>query len=386
MVRWRDQWIPGARRAVTSHVMPRFRSDLDVIARYEPGRPIEEVVREHGLDPDRIVKLASNESPEGPFPAALEAMAAAGRESNRYPDNEGHDLRVALSTHLDVDYENVWLGGGSSELLRSVALAAGGPGTSAVYAWPSFVVYRLGTLWAMAEPRQIPLDDHHAHDLAAMLGAIDDTTTVVYICSPNNPTGTVATPEAIEEFVDQVPDSVTVVIDEAYYEFVTAPGHRSMIPLALDRDNVIVTRTFSKVYSLASLRVGYAVANPATIADLRRVQAPFSVTQLGQAAAVASLGQPDVLAKRIADNTFERTRVLDALTAGGVEHAGSQANFVWFRFDGPAEDPSDAFVSHGVIVRRFGTEWIRVTIGNSEENDRFLAALDALRGQPPRSI
>ncbi|MPZ54006.1 MAG: histidinol-phosphate transaminase [Acidimicrobiia bacterium] len=366
-------------RAVSSAPMPRFRTDLDVISRYKPGRPIAEVAREHGLDPASFIKLASNESPYGPFPAAVEAMREAASGTNRYPDNEGHDLRVALAKDLDVDYSNVWLGGGSSELIRSVAIAAGGPGTTAVYAWPSFVIYRLGTLWAMAEPRQIPLNDGFQHDLGSMADAIDDTTTVVYICNPNNPTGTAVSPDEIERFVAEAPPDVTVVIDEAYYEFVTTPGHRTMIPLALERENVVVTRTFSKIYALAALRVGYAVANADTIADLRRVQAPFSVTQPGQAAAMASLADQTLKEERAAENADERTRILNALTTRGVEHTQSEANFIWLRC-AEVDDPQDAFVSHGVIVRHFGTEWIRVTVGTPEENDRFLNALDVVRG------
>ncbi|MFP3915324.1 MAG: pyridoxal phosphate-dependent aminotransferase, partial [Actinomycetota bacterium] len=170
--------------------MPAYRPDLAEIAPYEPGLPVDEVARRHGLDPSGIIKLASNESPYGPFPEAVEAMTAAGRGANRYPDNEAYELRAELAKHLGVDADCVWVGGGSSELLRTLALAVGGPGTNAVYAWPSFVIYRLGSMWAMSERREIPLDAEHRHDLEAIAGAVDHGTSVVYLCNPNNPTGT----------------------------------------------------------------------------------------------------------------------------------------------------------------------------------------------------
>lgn len=356
--------------------MPSYRSDLAQIAPYEPGLPIDEVARRHGLDPSSILKLASNESPHGPFPEAIEAMADAAAECNRYPDNEAYELRAELAKHLGVDADYLWVGGGSSELLRTIALAVGGPGTNAVYAWPSFVIYRLGSMWAMSERREIPLDGEHRHDLDRMAAAVDDDTTIVYICNPNNPTGTHVASDAVEELVDRIPERVTVVVDEAYFEFVTAADYRTLIPLVADRPNLIVTRTFSKVYSLASLRIGYAVAQPTTIAEMRRAQAPFTVTQVGQAGARASLGNPGLLAARVEDNARGRRLLLDALADRGIPHADSQANFVWF--ESGARDPSIAYIEAGIIVRTFGNEWVRVTVGTDEENRRFLAALDAI--------
>lgn len=353
--------------------MPTYRPDLAQIAPYEPGLPVEEVARRHGLDPARIIKLASNESPFGPYPEALEAMTAVAAESNRYPDNEGYELRTRLAEALGVGRDSVWLGGGSSELLRTMALAVGGPGTNVVYAWPSFVVYRLGAMWAMSERREIPLDSEHRHDLEAMAKAIDDETTLVFVCNPNNPTGTHLPTDAVVDFVESLPERVTVVIDEAYQEFVAAADYRTMATLAAEHPNLIVTRTFSKVYSLAALRVGYAVAHPATIAEMRRAQAPFTVTQPGQAAAAASLGDPGRLAARVEDNARGRRLLLDALEDREILHADSQANFVWFR--SRAENPFLAYVGEGIIVRTFGDQWVRVTVGTGDENARFLEAL-----------
>ena len=356
--------------------MPTYRPDLAAIAPYEPGLPIEEVARRHGLDPATIIKLASNESPYGPFPEAVEAMTRAATSTNRYPDNEGYDLRGAIGRHLGVDPASVWLGGGSSELLRTVALALGGPGTKAVYAWPSFVIYRLGSMWSMSDRTEVPLDGDHRHDLGAMAAAIDAETTVVYVCNPNNPTGTHLPSEDVVEFIDAVPEHVTVVVDEAYFEYVTAADYESLAPLAAERPNLVVTRTFSKIFALASLRVGYAVTHPDTVAEMRRAQAPFTVTQMGQVAAAASLINRERLAARIEDNARGRRLLLDALADRDIPHADSQANFVWFRSG--ADNPGSAYINAGVIVRSFGSEWIRVSVGSDDENTRFLAALDEI--------
>jgi histidinol-phosphate aminotransferase len=356
--------------------MPTYRPDLAAIAPYEPGLPVEEVARRHGLDPASIIKLASNESPWGPFPEAVEAMALAARHANRYPDNEGYDLRSALSERLGTPAEAIWLGGGSSDLLRTVALAVGGPGTTAVYAWPSFVVYRLGSMWALSERTEVPLDAEHRHDLDALAAAVDDQTTVIYVCNPNNPTGTHLPADEVERFVDSMPERVTVVVDEAYHEYVTAADYRSMVGLAAQRPNLVVTRTFSKIYALASLRVGFAVTHPDTIAQMRRAQAPFTVSQLGQVGAIASLTQDQRLSGRVEDNARGRRRLLDGLDDRGITRADSQANFVWFRSS--AEDPRADYIKEGVIVRTFGDDWVRVTVGTDEENSRFLAALDRI--------
>lgn len=354
-------------------VMPRYRSDLAQIAPYEPGLPVEEVARRHGLHPEGIVKLASNESPEGPFPEAVEAMTKAAAGANRYPDNEGYALRHALANHIGVDPESIWLGGGSSEILRTIALAVGGPGTNTVYGWPSFVIYRLGAMWAMSERREVPLDGEDRHDLTALGAAADADTTLLIVCNPNNPTGTHVPTDAVTDLIESLPDTVTVVVDEAYFEYATAADYRTLAPLAAGRENLIVVRTFSKVYALASLRVGYAIAHPDTIAEMRRAQAPFTVTQVGQEGARVSLQFPDRVAARVERNAQGRQLLLDALADRGIEHADSQTNFVWFR--SKSNDPATEYIRAGVIVRTFGGEWIRVTVGSEEENRRFIEAL-----------
>lgn len=356
--------------------MPTYRPDLAAISPYEPGLPVEEVARRHDLDPGSIIKLASNESPWGPFPDAVTAIASVVTATNRYPDNEGYELRGALAKYLGVDSSSIWLGGGSSDLLRAIALAVGGPGTNAVYAWPSFVIYRLGAMWSLSARHEVPLDSEHRYDLDALAAAIDAETTLVFICNPNNPTGTHLPTADVARFVESVPDRVTVVVDEAYCEFVTAADYHTMVEMAADRSNLIVTRTFSKIFALASLRVGYAVAHPRTIAEMRRAQAPFTVNQVGQVAAAASLGDATLLAARVEDNARGRRRLLDGLEDRRIPHADSQANFVWFRTS--AADPATAYIRAGVIIRTFGDPWVRVTVGADDENTRFLAALDSV--------
>jgi histidinol-phosphate aminotransferase len=359
--------------------MIRVRPDVQSIAPYRPGRPIADVAREYGFDPAEIVKLASNESPLPPVRQAMAAMVEAVGGINRYPDNDCHDLRIGLASHLGVEPDHTWVGGGSSELLRVIATALGGVGTTAVYAWPSFVIYRLATVLSGATPREVPLTDGHSHDLDAMRAAIDDTTTVVYLCNPNNPTGTYVSGDAIGGFIESVPDDVLVVVDEAYQEYVTADDFATAVPHALRRPNVIVTRTFSKVYGLAALRVGYGIARPETITELRKAQAPFSVTSIGQVGALASMAAGEEIARRVQANASERSRLEGELTDLGIEYVPSQANFVYLRLGASTEATAAAFIRHGVIVRPFGDGWIRVSVGTADENDRFLAALDAER-------
>ena len=356
--------------------MIRVRDDVRSIAPYRPGRPVAEVAREFGFDPDEIVKLASNESPVPPVREAIAAMSEEVGNINRYPDNDCHDLRHGLADHLEVPADHVWIGGGSSELLRVIATALGGAGTTAVYAWPSFVIYRLATILAGATPKEVPLTEGHVHDLEAMRAAIDDTTTVVYVCNPNNPTGSHLPSDAIEEFIDAVSTDVLVVVDEAYHEYVTADDYETAMRSALSRPNVIVTRTFSKVYGLAALRVGYAIARPETITELRKAQAPFSVTSVGQVGALSSLSAQDEIDERIGVNAAERSRLERAFADRAIEYVPSQANFVYLRLGSSTQRTADAFIHHGVIVRPFGDGWIRVSVGTPDENDRFLAALD----------
>lgn len=353
--------------------MPTFRADLESIPTYRPGKPIDEVSRDLGiLD---ICKLASNECPTEPFPEVVTAIAAAAADVNRYPEDSGYYLVNALAQRHAVDVDQVWLGAGSTQLLGCIALSAGGPGTSAVYASPSFVMYPIATLVSGARPIEVPLDSEWRHDLAAMLDAIEDNTTVVYVCNPNNPTGTHRSGADIAAFIDAVPPEVLVVVDEAYHHYVTAPDYETALPIATERDNVIVTRTFSKIYGLAGLRIGYAIGKTETIASLRKTQPPFSANTIGQIAALESLAHDDRMAEHAEANTAGRALLESGLAERGIEYAPSQANFIAMKVADDPKDLSDRLLMEGVIVRPMGSI-IRVTVGTEDENRRFLKALD----------
>ncbi|MGH8927083.1 MAG: histidinol-phosphate transaminase, partial [Acidimicrobiia bacterium] len=348
---------------------------------YAAGRPIEEVARNVGLDPATVVKLASNESPQPPFPEVVEAIAAAAVGVNRYPDNDWFDLGLAVASHLGIEPNQVMFGGGSSELLRVAALAVGGEHTSAVYPWPSFIIYRMAASIAGSRAIEVPLTIDHRLDLDKMAAAIGADTTIVFVCNPNNPTGTYRAQHHVADFIESVPERVLVVVDEAYAEYATAADYGSALGLALEHPNVVVLRTFSKIYGLAALRIGYAVGQKATLADLRRAQAPFTVSSLAQIAAITALGYQDRVAERARLNAEERSRLEKELEARGVEWVPSQANFVYMRTPPPIDGGYEAFLLEGVIVREMSNGWIRVTVGSVEENDRFLAALDAIRSR-----
>lgn len=356
--------------------MPRFRPEIAAMRPYKVGRQMADVAREHGLDPAEIVKLTANEGPEGPFPGVVDAVTAVLADSNRYPDNDCWDLGHRLAEELDVEFSNLLFGAGSVALLVEIGLAMGGPGTNIVYGWPSFIMYRFAALWAGSESREVPLDADHALDLHAMRQAIDDGTRVVIVCNPNNPTGTIKPADEIEAFIDEVPEDVLVVVDEAYHEFVTDSRYRTEIPLAIERPNVVVLRTFSKIYALAAHRVGYAVARADLVTELRKAQAPLTVSKVAQVAATATLGQPEELSRRRDLNEAGRHHVVGALSERGLDAAESHTNFVYFRLGEDAESIVEEMTTRGVLIRPMSGGWVRATIGDDRENRRFIAALD----------
>ncbi len=356
--------------------MPTFRSDIAALSPYQVGRQLDEVARELGLDPAEIVKLAANESPEGPFPGVVEAAARVLEVTNRYPDQDCWDLGHAMAGELGVDFSNILFGAGSVALLAELTCAVGGPGTNFVYGWPSFIMYRFASVWAGSKHVEVPLDEEFRIDLDALRDAIDDNTRAVILCNPNNPTGTIIPGDDIEAFVESVPESVLVVVDEAYHEYVTDPRYRTQAPLATQRPNLVVLRTFSKIYSLAALRVGYAVGHRDTITEVRKAQAPLTVNQVAQAAALASLGQHEELERRRSLNAARRHHLTGALTERGLPLAESQANFVFFHLGDQADQVVANMMAMGVITRGMSRGWVRVTIGDDQENQRFLEVLD----------
>jgi len=354
--------------------MPVFRPDLDSIAPYVPGRSEEEILAEFELD--HVTKLASNESPIEPFPEVVAAIAAAATRVNRYPDTTFQQLGPALAAHLDVPTDHLWFGGGGADILTCITLSTSDPTSSVVYPHPSFVVYRLSTTVAGAERIEVPLDGAHRHDIDAMIDAVRDNTRLVYICNPNNPTGTHVPTSEVIRLLDAVPESVLVVVDEAYHHYVAADDYWSMVPLVAERANLAVLHTFSKVYALAGLRLGYLVAQPELISSLRKTQVPFTATNLAQQAAVTALQHTDRLSARVGANAAGRTQLVEGLAARGVGTADSQTNFVFARLHDDPAALTEALLRRGMIIRPTGTAWHRVTVGTPAEIDEFFAAFD----------
>lgn len=357
--------------------MPVYRPEIAALSPYEVGRPISEVARDLGLDPDSIIRLTANETPFGPFPGVAEAAARALAGANRYPDNDLWDLSHALAAELGVDRTNLLFGNGSVALLVDAVNAVGGPGTQVVYAWPSFVMYRFAALWAGSDYLEVPLDGSYRHDLDAMREAIDDRTRIVFICNPNNPTGTIVAHNEIVSFVDSLPESLLIVIDEAYHDFVEDPRYSTAVPFSLTRENVLVLRTFSKIYGLAGQRVGFGVGSAELITELRKAQQPLTVNAVAQAAALASLGQSDEISRRVRENSAGRHHLVGVMEERGLEHAETHTNFVFFKMpsnDSPAL--AKEFTARGVIIRPMSGGWMRVTVGTQDENRRFVEVLD----------
>lgn len=339
---------------------PVTRADLASIPAYVPGRSFP-----------GAIKLASNETTQGPLPGVAQAIADAAATANRYPDNTAAALTRALADALDVPAANIATGCGSVSLCQELVQITCTDGDEVLYAWRSFEAYPVVTKVAGATPVPVPLTPDHGHDLDAMLAAITDRTRLIFVCNPNNPTGTALGRDELERFLDAVPAHVVVALDEAYYEY-----NRSGvdgIALARGRRNVVVLRTFSKAYGLAGIRVGYAVADPAIITALAKVHIPFSVNSVAQAAAIACLDARDELLHRTHTVVAERDRVRDALRAAGYEVPVTEANFVWLPLGDRSVAYGEASAEAGVLIRPYGTDGVRITIGDAHENDAFLA-------------
>lgn len=337
---------------------------------YVPGKPIEELERELGIS--GAVKLASNENPLGPSPKAMEAMAACLSDLHRYPDGSAYRLRRALSGRLGRDETRLILGNGSNELLVLLAECVLDRGDEVLFADPGFVVYRLAAQWMGATPKPLPLKAY-THDLEAFVRAWTPRTRLVFICNPNNPTGTIVPLSAVERFMEKTSPETLVVLDEAYYEYVDEPSYFESLDL-LDRyPNLAVLRTFSKVHGLAGLRVGYGLVHPVLADAVQRARQPFNVNRLALEAAEAALGDGDHVRRVTGLNRRMRSRLSEGLRAMGREPAPSQANFVYFR-EADAVRVYERLLAKGVIVRPMGPEALRVTTGTEEETERFLKA------------
>ena len=355
---------------------------------YEPGKPIEEVARELGLDPAGIIKLASNENPFGPSPKAVAAAKHALEHGELYPDGGCFALRQKLATTMGLSADQFIVGNGSNEIIELLGHALLGPGDEVVMAAPAFVVYKLVTLVFGAKAIEVPLVDHR-HDLKQIAAAITPKTKLVYVCSPNNPTGTANTAADLLAFGRALPDHVVGVFDEAYAEY--DPNAPDLRPLIREGRKVVCLRTFSKIYGLASLRVGYGYATADIIAALNRMRQPFNVNAIAQAAAVAALDDTEFTAKCAKENRAGLAQLEQGFTARKLEWVPSVANFILVRV-GPSTGSGqamgqqlfEALQRRGVIVRPMKSygmpEWLRITVGTKAQNERLLAELDTVRG------
>jgi histidinol-phosphate aminotransferase len=351
------------------------RADLDSLPSYVPGRNVADLARDLGIA--EAIKLASNEVPFGPLPGVPEAVATAMLSSHRYPDMGVVELRDKLAARYGVAADRLVTGCGSVALAEHLAKATCLPGDEIVYSWRSFEAYPIIVAGVGATSVRVPNTAGHGHNLRAMSDAITDRTRMVFVCNPNNPTGTAAGKDELDRFLAEVPSDVLVVLDEAYREFVTDDEVPDALETYGDRPNVVVLRTLSKAWGLAGLRVGFLVAQPEVAAAIRKVLTPFSTSLVAQAAALAALDAEAEVERRCSVVVAERERVSEALRKLAVDVPVSQANFVWL----PLGDRSAAFgagcESRGVIVRPFQPDGVRVTIGTPEENDAFLAAAEA---------
>lgn len=352
---------------------------IETIKAYQGGKPIEEVKRELGISD--IIKLASNENPLGPSPLAMQAIQESAKQVNFYPDGNAYYLKADLAKHLGVTEDQLILTNGSNEVLQLVGETYLGPGDEVIYAEGAFVVYKLVTTVCGATPVVVPMQNH-THHLPSMAAAITDKTKAIFIANPNNPTGTMVTAAETAHFMAQVPEDVLVIFDEAYYEYVSHPEYPQTLPYVMEVRNFIITRTFSKIYGLAGLRIGYGIAPPSIIATMNAVRQPFNCNAVAQAAARAALKDTDYVEKSQELNAAGKTFLYAAFDKLGLRYIKTEGNFIMVFVNQSGADLAEAMMKQGVIVREMADygypDAIRVTIGKQAENERFLEMLTSL--------
>ncbi len=379
---------PGTNTGASSQPSPLQRPSSPLVAPehvrqmapYQAGKPIGEVAREYGLDETEIVKLASNENPLGMPASARHAIALAAADLGRYPDANGFELKRALASRYQVSESCITLGNGSNDVLELIAHTLVSQGDEVIYSQYSFIVYALATQALGATAVVVPAKDH-GHDLDAMAAAVTDQTRLIFIANPNNPTGTYLTAQAIENFLTKVPSRIAVVLDEAYNEYL-APELQFDSSQWLKRfPNLVVSRTFSKAYGLAGLRVGFALASAELTDLMNRVRQPFNVNSLAQAAAVAALADVDFLKRSATLNRAGLKSLAEGFDRLGLHYLPSFGNFILVKV-GDANAINEKLLKAGVIVRPVAgyglPEWLRVSVGLPHENDKFLQAMQAI--------
>ncbi|MCE5253485.1 MAG: histidinol-phosphate transaminase [Actinomycetia bacterium] len=361
----------------------RLNPVLEKLTPYRAGPQMADIRRRYRLE--RVARLSANEVPWGPFPEVVDALKTALDGLNWYPDGGCSELRGFVAEHLGVSEDRLVFGNGSCELLMLLGQTFLGPGRHAVLPHPSFVMYRSIALAQGASFAAVPLKDLE-YDLEAMLEAVRDDTSLLIICNPNNPTGAYLEPRVLRPFIAAVPEDTVIVLDEAYGEFVTSPTWEESARWTADHPNLVILRTFSKIYGLAGLRIGYGIADPQVVDALDKIRQPFNVDALAQIAALESLRHPERIEERRQKVAAERARLTLRLRDMGIACHPSQANFLLVdvtRLGIPGPEVAQALLERGILTRSgYAMDcpgWIRVTIGEVEEGDLFLAAMDDLR-------
>lgn len=352
------------------------RPELKPIKPYRPGKPIAEVKRELGLK--KVVKLASNESPWPPFPQAIKAIEEAAAKLNRYPDSSSYLLKEKLSSFYGVDSSLIAIGNGSNELIRLIANALLNPGDDVIYAWPSFVVYPTVTMLMQANSVQVPLNNF-THDLKNMKEKITSRTKIIFICNPNNPTGTIVSRKEIDDFLQNIPQDILVVFDEAYYEYVQNDAYPESLDYIGGQNQIAILRTFSKIFGLAGCRIGYGIMPDYLVEVINKAREPFNVNRLAQAAALASLDQPQIVKERHLKNIEQKEIFYRELSKMGLNYVPTEANFILIDVGRDVKDIFEKLLKEGVITRTgdiFGyPTHLRVTFGDEDENKFFFDKL-----------
>lgn len=364
-----------------------WKEILDEITPYEPGRPIEEVKRELGLE--KVIKLASNENPYGPSEKVMEAIISAARSANRYPDGGCFYLREALSEKLSVPGEKIVFGNGSDELIILALRAFVHPGEEVIISDPTFLVYKIGSKIVGADIKTVPVKDFE-YDLDGILEAITSKTKLIFIANPENPTGKYIPKERLEAFLEKVPKDVVVFMDEAYYEFATGGDYPETIELTQREDkNIIVSRTFSKAYSLAGLRLGYIIARKDLAKAVNKVREPFNINSIAQAAAIAALDDDESLKASVDLVKNEKEKLSEAFRGLDVEYVESKTNFILVDTKRDSKEVFDHCLKNGIIIREMSAwsleGFIRVNVGLPEENDEFIRVFtEAIKKVPKK--
>jgi histidinol-phosphate aminotransferase len=361
---------------------PKLNDFINEIKPYVPGKAIDEVKRELGLS--RIVKLASNESPYPPFPEALKAIDEAKIEVNRYPDSNCYELKNAIAEFYSVEREMVFIGNGSDEIMKLLAQVILSPGEEAVIPSPSFIFYPIATLIAQGRPITVPLDERLKIDLNQVLSKVSEKTKLIFLANPNNPTSTIFKGGEFQKFLNSLPRNIVVIVDEAYAEFVTDKDYKTALDFLSSFENLVILRTFSKIYGLAGLRIGYGIMSPYLVEALNKIREPFNVNSLAQKAALASLKAQDRVSERRSENAKNREYLSRELQRRSCEVAPSQANFLFVKFKVEGRKIFEKLLRKGIVVRTgdiFGKgfeNYLRISIGSKEEIKFFLNTLNEI--------